>query len=226
MSGPAFTTPRRRSSPIVMLFAWTVAPLGPAPALAALSPDQESPEQAQMVAPDPRILRFTIGLGFGTRNLSAGVSASYLGYLQTKLSSDFILTSLTSGFANDDLSALRFSASQAVGARLTLAPLGIERWHGALRQRGDYPDLILGLGAWGVLELDNLTQLFRLGDPGLYLGLSTGPLLGLRFHPITVTLMFRPLGSSYYLLDGRWDQTAFQLRNAGLDVELTYTLPW
>lgn len=194
---------------------------------AAPRPDSAaSTPTASQAAADGRLLYYTVGIGFGLKNLSAGVSARYLDYAQTTLSTDVLLTSLLTGLAHDDLTALRLSGSQLVAARLSLKPPGLAPWHGAKQLAAPYPDIAIGVAGHCVLELDSLTQALRLGSPGVYLGMSLGPFVSFIFESVSVALHFRPLGKTFYFLDGDWETTDFQVRNATLDVVLSYTLPW
>lgn len=184
-----------------------------------------------------RPIDFTLQLSSSTKNLSFGVSGCWLGYWHANLASDFLLSAILNGFDHDDLDSIRFTMGQTLGARLRLGPFRLEKrcaraepvahTHDAPPPPPSRtPALVVGFGAWGISEVDSLTQTFRTGDSGLYLGWSVGVFTSFVFTDITVSFVFRPMEQTAYYLGGEWDSTDFRFNNPTLEIELTYVLPW
>ena len=134
---------------------------------------------------------------------------------------------LLMGFGLDDLNAIRFTIGQSVAARIRVDPsFSLEPRFGPRPEPGPYPYVTFGLGVWGLVELDSLAQIVRLGDAGIFLGGSTGMFGSFVFSAIDVTLAYRPLSVTAFYLDGEGDATGVQFGNPIIELSLTYTLPW
>ena len=173
-----------------------------------------------------RRLRYTLGLSSSTKNLSVGVSAGYWGYFNTTVETDLFLTMVVTGLMHDDLDGLRLAVGQTLGGRLSFAPFRFTPRYGPRAYRGAGTYIDVGLGAWGLLEMDSMSQAFRTGDAGYYTGLMVGPFASISFSDLTVTLMARPFSQSAFSSGGVGGSTAFEFVNPTLDVNLTYTFPW
>lgn len=177
--------------------------------------------------PTSRPVAWTVGLSSSTKNLSAGVSLCWAGYFHSHLASDFLLSAILNGFDHDDLDSIRFTAAQTVGARISLTPFRLEcRCQPAPWTYRRWPDVVVGTGAWGITEADSLSQHFRTGDSGLFLGWSLGVFTSFVFSDVTVSFVFRPFEQTAYHLGGEWDSTDFRFNNPTLEIELAYVLPW
>lgn len=179
------------------------------------------PEPPPRAAQEGRVVGYTLDLASSSKNLSLGVKFRYQQYLETSLATDAILSSLLSGFALDDIDGLRVTASQTVGAKITWN--GLEPRHGGRPRTGSHPDFVAGVGIWGVGEMDSLAQGARLGDNGVYSGVSVGAFGSFVFSDVTVTLAYRPISQTRYYLAGRWDSTELNVGNPVLDIDLSYT---
>jgi hypothetical protein len=176
--------------------------------------------------PDADWLKLTLALSYELKHLSLGLSFRYLDYLQTNIASDFLLTALLMGLGLDDLNAFRVSVSETAGLRVAFSPFEISSRYGPRPAAGPYPYLIVGAGLWGIVELDSLAQIVRLGDAGVFLAASGGLFATLAFSAIDVSFEYRPISSSGFYLDDEWDSTRLQFGNPLLELSLTYTFPW
>lgn len=171
-------------------------------------------------------IKLTLALSYELKHLSLGLSFRYLDYLQTNVASDFLLTALLMGLGLDDLNAFRVSVSETAGFRVAFSPFEISSRYGPRPAPGPYPYLVVGAGLWGIVELDSLAQIVRLGDAGVFLAASGGLFATLVFSAIDVSFQYRPISSSGYYLDDEWDSTKLQFGNPLLELGLTYTFPW
>jgi hypothetical protein len=171
-------------------------------------------------------LKLTLALSYELKHFSFGLSFRYLDYLQTHVATDFLLTALLMGLGLDDLNAFRVTLSETAGARVTFSPFEISSRYGPRPPPGPIPHLVVGFGLWGLVELDSLAQVVRLGDAGVFVAASGGLFATLVFSAIDVSFQYRPISSTGYYLDDEWDATELQFGNPVLEVSLTYTFPW
>lgn len=192
-------------------------------------PDVHPAAQPVATAPertDNRVVRYTIDLASSSKTLSLGAKLRYARYLESSIATDAFLSSMLTGFALDDQDGVRFTASQTIGTKIAFAPFSLEPRHGPRPSFGSHrPDFVAGVGVWGLTEFDSLAQGIRLGDNGVYTGVSVGAFGSLVFSDITVTLAYRPISQTRYYLDGRWDSTEMNVGNPVLDIDLSYTFP-
>ena len=174
---------------------------------------------------DPRPVRYTIELASASKNLSLGARVRYLRYAETSIASDFGTSALLTGFGLDEVDGVRFTMSQTVGARIDFDALRLRPRHVGPAPGARFPALIVGVGAWGVTELDSLAQGARLGDNGFYAAASVGLFTTFAFSDVSVSLLYRPLSQSRYYLAGDWDSTEFNVGNPVLDIDLSWTFP-
>ncbi len=200
----------------------------------ALAQDLDAPKSPTTLAitADPqakpratsRPFHVTVGVSPATNNIALGLDFCYRGYFKSTVAGDFLTSALLNGFDHDDLDAIRFTAGQTVGARLSAKPFGLKRRCGDRVKTSRHPDVVAGIGVWGVSELDSLSQTFRLDDSGIYLAWATGMFVSFEFSDVAVALMFRPFEQTAYRLDGAWDSTPFAYSNPVLEIDFTYVI--
>ena len=183
-------------------------------------------EDLALVRPTAKPFTWIMGLSSSTKNLSFGGSGCWADYVRTDLQSDFLISSLLSGFDHDDLDSIRFSSSTTFGVRLATGPFRVERRCGERpRIAKIVPDFVIGGGFYGVSELDSVSQAFRTGHAGVFLGWSVGGFASFVFNDITVTMLFRPFEQTAFYRADDWDATDFRFNNPTLEIELSYVLP-
>lgn len=214
-----------------------VEPAAPAAVeLGGTGPDAAGPGSTRVAPRAPvQPAAWTVGFSASTRSLVLGGRFVHPLGFQTAVGTDAFLTPVLTGLTLDDLGSVRLVASETWAVRVQTAP-----WKLVPRAVGPrvldaadagtpaarpWPDLLFGIGVWGVLELDHVFQWFRQGDAGVYAGLSVGPTMAVAFSDVTLTLSYRPLSTSAFYRGGAWDTRRLAVANPVLDVAVVWTLP-